>query len=148
MTFSIFICYQVDVLSITHACDHITMNVQSNILALFPWITSNFVQSVIEKSEPGKNVILKSFTAKKCCDAGENFSSYMIAVNALFTDGLTESEEQSDFLLKIALPTEDYGKICEECLIYEKEIEAYTKILPAIKSAFESIGVSADIAPR
>lgn len=126
------------------------MSTHNNVLELFPWITSNFVQSLIENSEANKNVILESFNAQKCFNDGENFSSYMIGLRVVFNNKNENegNEYQRDFLLKIAIQTKDYIQICEECLIYEREIEAYTKILPAVDKLLESVGVSGQIAPR
>lgn len=118
-----------------------------NTLELFPWISSNFVQSIIEKSERNNNVVLKSFNAKQCFNEGENFSSHMISMKVVFENGI-EDEKQRDFLLKIAIQTEEFAKICKECLIFEREIEAYTKVLPAVEKLLESIGVGGQIAPR
>lgn len=123
------------------------MNAPKTISDFFPWNTSNFIQNIIKKSEQSENVALKSFTAKKCFDGGESFSSYMFALTVLFIDECG-NEKQSDFILKIGLRTEDYIQMCEECFIYEKEIETYTKILPAIQSALESAGASRRIAPK
>lgn len=123
------------------------MTAKNNIFELFPWITSSFVQTLIEKSEQSKQVALKSFTANKCFEGGESFSSTMIALAVFYDDG-NGNEKKNDFLVKIALQTEEYIKLCEESLIYEKEIETYTKILPAIKIALESNGVCGQIAPR
>lgn len=124
------------------------MSAQKHLSELFPWLTSSFVQNMIERSEQRNDVVLKSFNAEKCFNKGEGFSSYMIAVTALFRYESTDCEKESNILLKIALRTDDFRKMCEECLIYEREIEAYTVILPAVKNLFESVGVSADIAPR
>lgn len=115
-----------------------------NISKLFPWITESFVQNLIEITERSKQVILTDFTPKKCFDSGESFSSTMIALRVVFNDD-NGNEKERDFLIKIALQTDEYVKLCEECLIYEKEIETYTKILPAIESALELEG---QIAPR
>lgn len=122
-----------------------------NISELFPWITSKFVQKIIEKSEHSKDVVLKSFTTKKCFNDGENFSSYMIGLSVVFQKCIKNDEVQvctSDFLLKIAIQTEEYAKICKECLIYEREIAVYTHILPALEKFYESFGVVMQIAPR
>lgn len=118
-----------------------------NISKLFPWITRSFVQKLIEKSEQNEQVVLKDFSTKKCFDSGLSFSSTMIALRVLIDDGHGDEKER-DFVIKIALQTEEYSRLCEECLIYEKEIETYTKILPAIKNALELQGNSGQIAPR
>ena len=114
----------------------------------YPWITFEFVQKLIEQSEPNKNVILKSFNAKKCFNDGENFSSVMVGLEVLFEDVNEGNEKQRNFLMKVAIQTEDYNKICEECLIYEKEIEAYTIVLPAVEKSLDLVEVSGQIAPR
>lgn len=123
----------------------------SNISKLFPWITSDFVQKVIEKSEKSKDVILESFTTKKCFNDGENFSSYMIGLNVFFQKSVENGEKQvcsSNFLLKIAIQTEEYAKIEKECLVYEREIAVYTQVLPAFERLYESVGIFERIAPR
>lgn len=117
------------------------------ITELFPWITSSFVQNAIEKSENTTNVVLKSYTAKKCFNDGENFSSYMIGLNVLFEDENHE-EKQRDFILKIAIQTEEFQRICEECLLFDREIEAYTRVLPVVVKSLEDVGISAQIAPK
>lgn len=126
----------------------IKMSTQKNVQELFPWVTSSFVQNLIVKSELNKKVTLKSFDIKRCFDDGEGFSSILIGLNVVFEIENVNNEKQRDFILKIAILTEDYRKICEECLIYERETEAYTNILPAIEKLLESVGVPGQIAPR
>lgn len=123
------------------------MSAENNIVTLFPWITSSFVQHIIARSEQRKDVTLKSFSVRKCFESGENFASYMVGLE-VFIDNGSDVSDKRDFLIKIAIPTDEFSRMCEECLYYEKEIETYTKILPAIDGALNSAGVSADIAPR
>lgn len=123
------------------------MSATRNIFDSFPWINLSFVQTVIENSEQSKQVALKSFTANKCFEGGESFSSTMIALTVVYDDG-NGNEKKSDFLVKIALQTKEYIELCKESLIYEKEIETYTKILPAIERALAAKGVCGQIAPR
>lgn len=124
------------------------MSAENNIATLFPWITSSFVQQLIVRSEHREDVTVKSYSAKKCFESGENFASYMVGVEVFIDNGSNMSEAKRDFLIKIAIPTEEFSRMCEECLYYEKEIEAYTKVLPAIDSALNSVKESASIAPR
>lgn len=119
-----------------------------DISELFPWITPAFVQKVIENAEPNKRVAVKSFDGSFAFKNGENFSSHMIALVVHFfnqTDGI---EEQRNFIIKIAIQSEDIAKINEECFNYETEIEVYTKVLPAVENCFNSIGIFDRIAPR
>lgn len=124
------------------------MSAANNITTLFPWITSSFVQHLIVRSEQRKGVTVKSYIVKKCFESGENFASCMVGLEVLVDNGSDGSEDKRDFLIKIAIPTEEFSRLCEECLYYEKEIEAYTKILPAIDSALNFVEESDDIAPR
>lgn len=123
------------------------MSAEYKIFELFPWITPSFVQNLIKKSEQSENVTLKSFDAQKCFNNGENFSSYMIGLKTIF-ESESDGEKSRDFLLKIAIQTEDFQKICQETLLYEREIEAYTNVLPAVEELLKSVGESGQIAPR
>lgn len=123
------------------------MSESSDILQLFPWITSGFIEKLLEKSEDAPNVALKSFSATRAFNKGEGFSSYMFSLRVVFDNG-ADGEKQRNFLMKIAIQTDEYAKICEECLIYEREIEAYTKVLPALERSFEKLGIPGQIAPR
>lgn len=119
-----------------------------SIFEQFPWITKAFVQEVIENAEPDKCVVVKSFDVSFAFKNGENFSSHMIALVVNFTNQTDSTEEQRNFLIKIAIQTEGIAKINEECFNYETEIEVYTKILPAVVKCFNSIGIFDRIAPR
>lgn len=121
---------------------------EQNIFKLFPWINAEFVTKVVENCERSKNVSLKSFNAKSAFKSGENFSSHMVTLAVHFTNRTEGLEKHKEFLMKIAIQTEDYAILCKECHIYERETEAYMKILPAIEKCFDSIGVTFRIAPR
>lgn len=124
------------------------MSVQPSVFELFPWITSEFVQNLIEIAEINQCVAVKSFDAQFAFKNGENFSSQMISLVVIFTNPTDRIEKQRNFLIKIAIQTEEIARINKECHIYEKEIEVYTKILPAIEKCFGSFGISNRIAPR
>lgn len=119
---------------------------------LFPWITRAFVQSLIEKSEAIECAIIKSFDAKLAFKNGECFCSDMIALSVVFAEntltGNEVAEKQTNFLIKVAISTEDMAKISEECQFFEREAEAYTTVLPAIEKCFHSVGIFTPIAPK
>lgn len=121
---------------------------EQSIFELFPWMNADFVKKVVENYERSENVSLKSFDAKSAFKSGENFSIHMITLAVNFTDKNKDLEKQKEFLMKIAIQTEGYAHVCNECHIYEREIEAYMKILPAIGKCFDSIGETFQIAPR
>lgn len=118
---------------------------EQNVLKLFPWITPEFVQHLIENSEFTKDLILKSFEPVFAFKSGENFSSQMIALAVHFCDQMDGVEKRRDFIMKIAIQTPEIDIIFKECHHYEREIEMYTKILPALEKRFRCIS---QIAPR
>lgn len=120
-----------------------------SVLESFPWINLKFVQQLIDNYEQHTNTSIKSFDAKFAFKNGENFSSHMVALSVVYINQHNDDgENQKDFIVKISIQTEDYAKVCKECQIYEREIEAYTKVLPAVEKCFNSIGISGQIAPR
>lgn len=125
---------------------------EQTVFDLFPWITQDFVQSVIEKSESNKCVVIKSFNASLAFKNGECFCSDMVALTVVFNHNDSNENEgderQKNFLIKIAIPTEDMAKISEECHFFEREAEAYTNVVPAIEKCFHSVGIFDEIAPR
>lgn len=124
------------------------MGDQQRIFELFSWITPAFVQKVIDNAEPGKCIELNSFNVSFAFKAGENFSSHMIALKVEFVNKSDSVEMRRNFLIKIAIQTEEIAMINKECHNYETEIEIYTKILPALEDCFSSIGMMERIAPR
>lgn len=56
--------------------------------------------------------------------------------------------DERDFLMKIAIQTEEFAETCKECLVYEREIEAYSKVLPAVERCFKDLGMEVQISPR
>lgn len=124
------------------------MSDKASVFDLFPWITPAFVQNLVENAETNKSVTVKSFNAQFAFKNGENFSSHMISLVVIFTNKTDRIEKQRNFLVKIAIPTDDIAQINRECHIYETEIEVYTKILPAVEKCFNSIGIYDRIAPR
>lgn len=121
--------------------------IEQSVSKSFPWINSDFVQKVVRYSEADECVVLNSFDAKLAFKSGENFSSHMVALRATFKNKTKGIEKQKYFLVKISLQTEEFTKMCQECHVYEREIEAYTKVLPALEKCFNKLGISGRIAP-
>lgn len=124
------------------------MGEEQRIFELFPWITPAFVQKIIENAEPNKSIDVKSFDVSFAFKNGENFSSHMIALVVHFTNRSDGIEERRNFLIKIAIQTDEIAMVNKECHNYETEIEMYTKILPAVENCFSSVGLIDRIAPR
>lgn len=120
----------------------------NDILQIFSWINSNFIQNLIEKSEQTQNVKVKSYLAKRAFDKGEGFSSYIISLKVEFQKENESKIDERDFLMKIAIQTDEFAETCKECLVYEREIEAYSRVLPAVERCFKNLGMEVQIAPR
>lgn len=124
---------------------------EQTVFELFPWITQDFVQGVIEKTEPNNCIEVKSFNASLAFQNGECFCSDMVSLKVIYIKNSNESEaaeKQKHFLLKIAIPTEEMKKISEECNFFEREAEVYANVLPALGKCFHSVGINDPIAPR
>lgn len=124
------------------------MSLKNTILELYPWIDLDFVQTLVNKSDDGKNLTVESYRAEKGVHDGKNFSSTTIRlfVNLLPTNN--QSNTSRKYFLKVCLQTEEFAKACAECLYYEKEIEVYNDIIPATEELLQSINVSAQLAAK
>lgn len=80
---------------------------------------------------------------------GQNFSSFLIRliVNLRERDNHSNVSQKS-FFVKGSLDTEDIANIMKEALLFEKEIEVYTKILPAVEELLAAIGKPTHIGPK
>lgn len=117
----------------------------------FPWITQEFVKSIVEESEPNNCITIKSFDVSVDFKNGECFCSDMVSLKVVYTHISNKSgqiEKQKNFLVKIAIATEDMVKISEECHFFEREAEAYTNVLPVLEKCFRSVGIIDRIAPK
>ncbi|XP_037024113.1 uncharacterized protein LOC119066001 [Bradysia coprophila] len=115
------------------------MSSENNIFELHPWIDMEFVQMLVRKSDCDKNLTVTSFRAEKGVHDGKNFSSSAIRLHVNIFPVNDHSIMSRVYFLKVCLQTEDFAKACEECLYYEKEIEVYTEIIPAVERLLHSI---------
>lgn len=124
------------------------MSFKKSILELYPWIDLEFVQKLVNKSDYDKNLMVESFRAEKGVRDGKNFSSSTIRLFVNLQQTSNQSNRLKVYFLKVCLRTEDFLKACEECLYFEKEIEVYGKILPAVEELLQSINVPEQFAPK
>lgn len=124
------------------------MSLKNTILELYPWIDLDFVQMLVNKSDCGNNFNVKSFQAEKGVQDGKNFSSNTIRLLVNLFEPGNQSNFVRKYFLKVSLQTEDFIKACEECLYYEKEIEVYEKIIPAVENLLRSINEPAQFAAK
>lgn len=123
----------------------------SNTISLesFPWITPQFVDDLIRKSEGGDNWDVESFDIGNFENNGQNFSSIIIRLNVNIRERSNQSNlVKKSFFVKMTIKSEDFANASKESLLFEKEIEVYSKILPAVEELLESIGVPTQIGPK
>lgn len=72
----------------------------------------------------------------------------MVGLKVVFQKENGGDEIHRNFLMKIGMINEHYVEIAKEVLIDVREIEANTKILPAVENLLQSAGVTDKIAPK
>lgn len=118
------------------------MSLENDILHLNPWIDLDFVQMLVRKSDCDRNSTVTSFRVEKGVDDGKNFSSTAIRLHVnLLLPANDRPNISRVYFLKVSLQTEDFAKVSEECLYYEKEIEVYSKIIPVVEELLQSIDI-------
>lgn len=123
----------------------------SNTISLesFPWITAQFVDDLISKSESGDNWEVESFNIGNFDNNGQNFSSIIIRLIVNLRDrNIHSNAVKKTFFVKMSINSESFANVSKESLLFEKEIEVYSKILPAVEELLESIGMPTQIGPK
>lgn len=121
----------------------------SGALKSFEWIDLKFVQDLISKSDSSSNWEVKSFDTGDFDSNGQNFSSFLVRLVVNLRDREDPSKVSTkSFFVKGSLNTEDYANVLKESLLFVKEIEVYTKILPAVEELLASIGKPTQIGPK
>lgn len=125
-----------------------SLSLKKTLSELFPWIDQDFVQTLVNRSDFDKSLTVESFRAEKGVRDGKNFSSNTIRLFVNLPRACNQANRLRVYFLKVRLQTEAFVKACEECLYYEKEIEIYTKIIPAVEELLQSINVPEQFAPK
>lgn len=128
----------------------VRMSSNCSLLKSFPWIDLQFVENIISKAESESNTWeIESYHGGNFENNGQNFSSHMIRLIVNLRDRDNRSKVLSKaFFVKIRLNTEDFENVLKESLLFEKEIEVYSKILPAVEELLKSIGMPTQIGPK
>lgn len=114
-----------------------------------PWIDAQLVQHLVNKSEGENNWNVKSFHNGSSVEDGQNFSSDTIRLVVDLQDRCDATKTlRKSYFFKICLKSPEFEGVLKENLNFEKEIEIYTKILPAVEELLESIGVPTQMGPK
>lgn len=114
---------------------------------IFPWIDSPFVQEIVNKSK-GNGFKVQSFEISDFDNNGQNFGSRMFRLTVELRHSDTHLEAKEGYFVKMGLKSEEFDGVMKECLLFEKEIEVYSKVLPAAEKLLESIDMPIQFAPK
>lgn len=125
------------------------MSTAGNTLESFPWIDTQFVQNLANKSECSDNWEVKSFHAGSSVDDGQNFSSDTIRLVVSLQDRCDPTKTlQKSYFFKMCLKSAQFEGVLKENFNFEKEIEVYSKIIPAVEELLDSIGMPTQVGPK
>lgn len=114
----------------------------------YAWITFDFVQSLIEKTDSENWWKLKSFNVASAIPKGENFCSDLIRLSALYSKSQNSDECEKDFIVKATIPNETFDVITDEVGFFPREISVYMTILPEVEKLLRSAGFHTRFGPR
>lgn len=119
-------------------------------MTAYPWITKEFLTSILNQIEKNPNISIDSFEIKNALGKGENFASNIMRIIVNYrTDSSAISEKQISFVQK-SMPIEENVDYVNDFIVkvFVKEIDVYTKILPCIEMLLETAHIDDPIAPK
>lgn len=120
-----------------------------NALKSFPWVDTSFVQNLIDESGNGENWVIESFHNGSLDNHGQNFGSDTIQLIVKLRGRSDKTKvTQKSFFMKVSLQSEQFKGVSDESLLFEKEIEVYSKILPAAEELLKAIDMPTSLAPK
>lgn len=125
----------------------VKMSQPEQFLELFPWIDSHFVQKLVNKSKDSRCEV-QSFQISDFDNNGQNFGSRIFRLSVELCLNGTQLEATELYFVKMCLKSKEFDGVMKESLLFEKEIEVYSKILPAAEKLLESIDMPIQFAPK
>lgn len=112
----------------------------------YPWITREFLEAILSR-ETTSPVSIARFTLQPAIEEGENYSSQLIRVRISYAcdDGGADRPTRCESLIIKASLGE---KLVRSRNVFAKEIEIFTKIIPAVQLMFRDYGVDCHLGPK
>lgn len=110
--------------------------------------TKDYFESLLRKDREDSTIHVSSVRNELAVGKGENYASQLqrITVDFESADGGLQSIK---FIAKFDLQDDGkMGDMISELDVFRKEIECYTKLLPAVKKLLGSIGDDSVFAPK
>uniref|UniRef100_A0A1I8NPT7 CHK kinase-like domain-containing protein n=1 Tax=Stomoxys calcitrans TaxID=35570 RepID=A0A1I8NPT7_STOCA len=110
------------------------------------WITEDYFRDIVAKDVPDM-VAIKKFTPTAATRPGENFTSVMIRLHfdLEMKDG---SILYKTYIFKTMLESDKGGDMVNQLSLFPKEMEMYSKYLPAFESLYKAAGWEIQLAPK
>lgn len=114
------------------------------LLQSYKWIIKNLFETILSR-ETQLPVSIVQFTVQPAIEVGENYSSQLIRVQIDYK----LNEKKSDSIRKSLIIKASLGeKLVRSRDVFAKEIEVFTKIIPAIERTFRNYGLIIHLAPK
>lgn len=103
----------------------------------YRWLNEALFEKILQRERANGKIRVINFTVKSALGKGENYTSQMLRVRVNYRDGL--GTKSAAFIVKATL-TNGVHDVVAELGLFEKEIENYEKVLPAVAELLRSVG--------
>lgn len=112
----------------------------------YPWITSELLEAILNRHTTPP-LSITQFTVLPAIPEGENYSSQLLRVRIGHEcdDGEADSQTRCESLIIKASLVE---KLVRSRNVFAKEIEIFTKIIPAVELKFRDYGADCHLGPK
>lgn len=110
-----------------------------NFSDIYPWITKEFFENILRNDQNNNNIKVEKISIKAALGKGENFTSQMLRVKAVYSAINAENQEHS-FIVKTTIPDPAIDAIINEMGLFDVESLVYKDILPQLEKLLQSIG--------
>lgn len=111
------------------------------------WMNKSYFEMVVRKMENDSQAQLLELEVSAGSKPGDNFASSIFRASIVFKSKFTKGEAKK---LSVIIKTQMVGaeEVLVESPLFRNEMEMYGKVLPAIKSLWESVGDEDILSPR
>ncbi|KAJ8879474.1 hypothetical protein PR048_020082 [Dryococelus australis] len=106
------------------------------------WLTDEYIAEILRKGEDDSGIKVNNVDITSYLGKGENYASIIQKINITYTDGKDHQKEKT-FILKSMPHNPIMQRFVIEAKLYDKELHAYKKLIPAMASLTEVPQISA-----
>lgn len=115
------------------------------------WLSNSFFREIIQEECDSENVEVVDLKVEPANNKGENFSSIMLRAEIKATIGFDANKNEYGLSRSYIVKLDPVGltrDVMNKFSVFPKEIEMYTKILPALSQLYQDIGEEIIFSPR